>query len=93
MDISSIGKAILVFVLVFFTDALWTIYIQSAAKNKSLQAASASAILVLIGGVNIWLFVHSPWLLVPEMLGGFAGTYYIIERSKRKKVGPPSQDN
>ena len=93
MDLWSIGKAVLVFWLIFFTDALWTIYIQAASKNKALLAASASAILVLIGGVNIWLFIHTPWLLIPEMIGGFVGTYVVIQYNKRKKVGPPSQDN
>lgn len=86
-----IVKGVLIFFAAFMTDAVWTIYIKAAAENQALKAASASAVLAIIGGGAVWFFIHNPWLLIPEVLGGFAGTWVVIKRNIKKELARPAE--
>lgn len=73
-----------VFVGMIVTDALWAFYIKTAADSRAFMAAASSIGIVLVGGFNTWVFVHDPWLLIPECLGSFIGTYFTVLWQKEK---------
>jgi hypothetical protein len=75
-------QIILVFVsftLTFTTDAIWTLYIRSAASNRAMVASIASAFIILVSGIGVLILVHNTFMLIPQALGGFLGTYAMMK--------------
>lgn len=73
---------ILTFFAVFFTDIVNTYYIKAIAENKPLVASILAALVMLIYSFALISFVKDIYLLIPALLGAFAGTYVamIIKR-------------
>jgi len=63
------------FFAMFFTDVLYAYYIQSVQNAQALRASLWAAILYILGGIVVIGYINNPWLLVPSVLGAFAGTY------------------
>lgn len=75
--------ALLVAVLAFFVDIVYAKYTVAASKHKAFTAAFWSALIFLIGGFNISVYVENHWLLIPTAIGGFIGTYVGIKTEKK----------
>ena len=73
---------IITFFAVFFTDIVNTYYIKAIAEDKPLVASTLAAIVMLIYSVALISFVNDNLMLIPALLGAFAGTYVamIIKR-------------
>ena len=68
---------ILVFVLSFFTNYFYGIYVQSIQDRKIVRAAIFGELIVLTTAVNVINYVENRWLLIPIVAGGFLGTFAI----------------
>ncbi len=73
---------IITFFAVFFTDIVNTYYIKAIAEDKPLVASLLAALVMLIYSVALISFVNDHLMLIPALLGAFAGTYIamIIKR-------------
>ena len=71
-------NALIVFALMFALDFVWVGYTRSIVSNHALRAASWAATLVLLNGAVTIAYVADPWLLIPTILGAFAGAYGAI---------------
>lgn len=63
------------FFAMFFTDVLYAYYIQAVQNTQALRASAWAAILYVLGGVVVIGYINNPWILIPSVLGAFAGTY------------------
>ena len=69
---------LLVFVATLLVDFCWTRYnVHSAAKHAH-RAAAWSAGIILFGFVNVVSYTADHWLVIPALLGAYAGTWVAI---------------
>jgi hypothetical protein len=66
---------IITFFAVFFTDIVNTYYIKAIAEDKPLVASLLAALVMLIYSIALISFVNDNLMLIPALLGAFAGTY------------------
>lgn len=77
---SEATKWILVFLVTLLYDVIFAKYTQSAASSKALSASIYSVLLIIGGSLTVYLMVRDVWLLIPECLGAFIGTYIAVKR-------------
>jgi hypothetical protein len=75
---------VLVFVATFLADLCWTKYAIAANERKALAAAWWSVAIIALGAFTLIVYVHNNWLLVPELIGAFCGTYWAVKTSKQE---------
>ena len=75
-------------VLVFFgmvlADVAWTLYFIETGRGKALAAGFWSAAIVAISAFLTVSYVHDRMLVVPAVLGAFAGTAATVWWKNRK---------
>lgn len=76
--------AFTVFALMMLTDVVWARYTSYVAAKRPGAAAAASVGIILCGGLVTLAFVSNPWMLVPEALGAWCGTYLSVWWDARK---------
>lgn len=76
---------LLVFVIMFLNDWLWTVYIMYAARHEAFKASLASSAIVAIGAIATVAYLENRWSIVPAILGGGLGTFLAIYLDKRNK--------
>jgi len=85
---------IVVFLVVFVIDVIWTLYIRALAQNKIIFAAVLSA---LVYSLSVFSFVEitkDTYLLIPAAIGAFLGTYSTMRwdiKHEKNKVHPISK--
>lgn len=79
-----LALALLVLYIIF--DALFAWYTLCVTNLKPLKASIASFFIFAIGAFGILNYVENALYIIPVALGGFLGTYLIVEIEKRKKV-------
>lgn len=71
-------EAIIVFSAMFALDFIWAKYTAAiTARRAPVAGLYASAIIVLSGTAQIG-YTGNHWLLIPALLGAFAGTFAAI---------------
>lgn len=78
----SIWFSLLLFVSSAALDAVWADYTASVTAKKALRAANLSGLIYLLGVIGIVSYVHNRWYIVPVALGGWAGTFFTVKRTK-----------
>lgn len=63
-----------VFLAVFITDVAWAIYINKVKDAKPLPSSLWATFLFGTGAIGTIGYTKDPWLLIPALLGAFAGT-------------------
>jgi hypothetical protein len=63
------------FFAMFFTDVFYAYYIQSVQNAQAIRASFWAATLYILGGIVVLAYTSNPWLLIPAVIGAFAGTY------------------
>lgn len=79
---SELAKGCLVFFSVFFGDICWTRYIQTVGQGAALRAAIWNSLILALGGFTVVEYTTNHWLLLPAILGGFAGTLLAVMSKK-----------
>jgi len=69
-----IEKYIVIFLMLFVTDAIWALYIRWTADGKAFKAASSSVFIYAVGAITFAEFIKDPYVLIPAGLGCFLGT-------------------
>lgn len=77
-----------VFIATFVLDFVWAIYTRAISKDQSFGAAVAAAGIMALSGTAAIVYVDNPWMLIPAMIGAFAGTYSSMRLLKKRK--PPN---
>lgn len=67
-------KWLLVFLITFILDFIWTIYIDSINKRYAIKAGISSMLITVLGALAIIQYVKDNSLLVAVGLGAFFGT-------------------
>lgn len=65
----SFGTYLLLYVLAFLWDGVYTIYCRAIAKDSRLLAISTSALMPLIGLVELVCLIEAPGILERVMVG------------------------
>ena len=77
-----ITKYLLVFLLLFISDVLWTLYIRWSSRGLAVRAALTS---VFIWAASAWTFlefIDDRFVIIPASVGAFLGTYLTIKFDK-----------
>ena len=77
--------AVLVFIATFLADMCWTKYSISATERKAFEAALWSVAIIALGAFTLIVYVHNNWLLIPELIGAFLGTYLAVKHSNKNE--------
>ena len=72
-------KALAVFLLVFTLDFVWAGYTKAITEHRKLWACAYSAAIYVVGALSTIGYVNNPWLILPAVLGGMAGTWAYLE--------------
>lgn len=78
------AETLLVFFSTLAADLLWAFYIRRTTEGKALQAASYSAIIVLLGAIAVASYVENSWYLFPAIVGAFVGTLLTVGFDRKK---------
>jgi drug/metabolite transporter (DMT)-like permease len=78
--------ALVVFVAMAITDALWAIYIRRTNEGRAIAAGVLAALLLALGGVVVVYYTKNPWLLLVAALGAFVGTFLTVKHDARTKA-------
>ena len=73
-----------VFFLAFFGDIGWTMYFLEVEKDHAIRAAAWSSFIVAMGGISTFEYVKDPLIIIPAVLGSFAGVWVTMRWSKIK---------
>lgn len=79
------------FAALFVTDVCWAFYINHVKEGTALKAASWATFMLGIGAFGVISYVSNPWLLIPALLGAFAGTYSGVCINNRKTIQTESK--
>lgn len=71
--------AIVTFVFAFFVDGCWIKYMAAARLKQPLRCSMWAGIMLLLGGVNAFIFTHDIVMLLFTVLGAMLGTYYFLK--------------
>ena len=66
---------IITFFALFITDAINAFYIKAINQNKPLLASFWATIVTLAASVAVINYINDNMMLIPALLGAFAGTY------------------
>ena len=68
----------------FFVDIGYVLYMQNVQKRKKIVASTFATLIFILNSVVIINFTEDRILLIPAIIGAFAGTYVgmIIEDRK-----------
>lgn len=69
------------FALAFLMDVVWASYVGSIAAGHPGRASVGSALIVALGGLNVLVFVRSPWSVLAACMGAFCGTYVAVGKA------------
>ena len=75
-------EALLVFAAMFALDLVWVFYTRAAVVKQALLASCWASAIMLLNGMVVLGFVSNKWMLVPAILGAFAGTFAAIKIAK-----------
>lgn len=73
-------KAFAVFAALFALDFVWAKYTYAMQARQPIVAGGLSSMLILLSGAAAIGYTSNPWLLVPAMLGAFAGTWCAVRQ-------------
>lgn len=74
-----------VFASMFLVDLCWTKYFIYISKHNPLKAASWGSMILLFGAFTTMNYIEDRTLIIAAALGGFVGTYFTVQREKKKK--------
>jgi uncharacterized membrane protein YfcA len=74
------------FFALFFVDIGYVLYMQNVQKRKKIVASTYATLIFILNSVVIINFTEDKFLLIPAIIGAFAGTYagMIIEDYRNK---------
>jgi uncharacterized membrane protein YfcA len=75
---------IFTFFAVFFLDVVYTYYLRCVAENKVFLASFWSVACYLGGSIAVINYTSDHWMLIPAMLGAFAGTWVGMKLKTRR---------
>jgi hypothetical protein len=63
------------FFALFVTDILYTYYVRAVTTDKPLTASFWAAVVTLTASIAVINYTENHLMLIPALLGAFAGTY------------------
>jgi hypothetical protein len=66
---------IFTFICMFFTDIVYTQLLKSVQNDKPLASSIWASAITFLGGVAIINYTTDHTMIIPAVLGAFAGTY------------------
>jgi hypothetical protein len=72
-----------IFLIVMGVDYAWARYSVAAAHGQAHRAAAWSIATYLLSAVNVLAYTHNHWLLIPAVIGAYAGTFIAVRRHGR----------
>lgn len=77
-------QAIIAFLALFITDVCWAFYINKVKEGNAFHAAKWAVLLYSTSIVGTVSIVKDQWLLIPAIMGAFAGTFVAVKMDNRK---------
>jgi hypothetical protein len=82
--------ALTLFVFYSFVQAFDSSLTLSITRHKSVRSAHTTFLLYIIWGIEVFAFISNYLYIIPMALGGWLGTYLLIEREKKVRPLPKS---
>jgi hypothetical protein len=73
-----------VFFSMFLVDLCWAKYFIYVGKHKALPAATWGSLIMIFGAFTTINYVEDRSLLIAAVIGGFTGTYVVVQREAKK---------
>jgi hypothetical protein len=73
-----------VFLSVGIGDVCWAMYFLKIGQERSLAAGCWGGMIVFLTAYTAIEYINDHTLIIPAVLGGFAGTYATVEYHRRK---------
>ena len=70
----------LVFLSTAVADVVWARYTLAVTAKATWQAATWSALIIVLGGFNVTQYVHDWRNIIPAAAGAFAGTWLAVRK-------------
>lgn len=77
---------LLIFVGVFLTDVVYTLYLQAIYQQRILASCCWASVVTIISGVIIINYTASAWAVAAAATGAFVGTYISMRYIKPRMV-------
>jgi len=71
-------QIIMAFVSMFLLDVVFALYTKSVIANRPTMAGVCAAGIMLCNTVMVINVVDNHWMVIPVMLGAFAGTWVAL---------------
>lgn len=75
-------KSAIVFLALFALDFVWAKYTYAMTNRWPWISSGYASAIILLNGVATISFVKDPILVIPAMLGAFAGTFLAVKFTK-----------
>lgn len=75
-------SAALVFVALFSLDFVWAKYTYAMTSKRPWTAGGYASVIILLSGIAAISYTTNPVMLLPAMLGAFAGTFTAVRFTK-----------
>lgn len=62
-------------------DYVWARYNIACAEKRALASAFCGVGIMLLGALVVLTYVENPWMVIPQALGSFVGTYISVKTS------------
>jgi hypothetical protein len=73
-----------VMVSMFFVDICWAKYFLYVSQRKPFASAAWGSMIMVFGAFTTISYIEDKTLLVPAIIGGFAGTYLTVLKESKK---------
>lgn len=67
-----------VFAALFALDFFWAKYTTAITAKRAHLASAYATVLILLSGIAAIVYTAEPVMLIPAMLGAFAGTFVAV---------------
>jgi hypothetical protein len=74
-------RALITFAALFVLDIVWARYTIALTDRRRVLAGSYASAIIALGAVGTISYINDPWMVLPAMLGAFAGTFVGIQRN------------
>ena len=77
---------VVTFVAMFFVDIIFAYYLKAVGNDKAVRAALWASVIVLLNVVAVISYTENHFMIIPAVLGAFAGTFVGVRHNKLTRV-------
>jgi hypothetical protein len=77
---------VVTFVAMFFVDIIFAYYLKAVGNDKAVKAGLWASVIVLLNVVAVISYTENHYMIIPAVLGAFAGTFVGVRHNRLTRV-------